>query len=264
VRNSAQHPEELWQKLSQSNANLMLGVESAIQRVRYEIGKKFTNEDIDWHLDMGQKYQVPLLLLIIVAYPTETVEDFELTEEEKLKQNIMNEIPADFDDNYEKINIQFDDMKYLDNEYVEYVKRHIQGLFENFTPVLMKSKSNEEIAMNSPSRNKIVEIAQSAIPKSISFDFKLIEENKLEQMKDDPMDFAKFGFGIEDNKSINEKKDDDISSESLSTCDTSSSTKSIENENQQTIIEQSLKADDSFVKEIREIFTFKNCVFLSK
>ena len=140
-----------------------------------------------------------------------------------------------------------------DPEYVEYVKRHIQGLFENFTPVLMKSKSNEEIAMNSPSRNKIVEIAQSAIPKSISFDFKLIEENKLEQMKDDPMDFAKFGFGIEDNKSINDKKDDDISSESLSTCDTSSSTKSIENENQQTIIEQSLKADDSFVKEIREM-----------
>jgi hypothetical protein len=81
VRNSAQHPEELWQKLSQSNANLMLGVESAIQRVRYEIGKKFTNEDIDWHLDMGQKYQVPLLLLIIVAYPTETVEDFEFTKQ---------------------------------------------------------------------------------------------------------------------------------------------------------------------------------------
>lgn len=45
-----------------------------------------------------------------------TVEDFELTEEEKLKQNIMNEIPADFDDNYEKINIQFDDMKYLGKE----------------------------------------------------------------------------------------------------------------------------------------------------
>ena len=42
----------------------------------------------------------------------------EFSEEEKLKQHIINEIPADFDDNYEKINIQFDDMKYLgkDNE----------------------------------------------------------------------------------------------------------------------------------------------------
>lgn len=45
-----------------------------------------------------------------------SLQDFELSEEEKFKQNIINEIPADFDDNYEKINIQFDDMKYLGKE----------------------------------------------------------------------------------------------------------------------------------------------------
>jgi large subunit GTPase 1 len=42
-----------------------------------------------------------------------TTEHFEIDESEKLKQNIINEIPADFDDNFEKINIQFEDMKYL-------------------------------------------------------------------------------------------------------------------------------------------------------
>jgi radical SAM superfamily enzyme YgiQ (UPF0313 family) len=81
IRSAQQHPEELWQKLSQSNATLMLGVESAIHRVRYEIGKKFKNEDIDWHLEMGQKYQVPMLVLMIVAYPSETIDDFEFTKQ---------------------------------------------------------------------------------------------------------------------------------------------------------------------------------------
>jgi len=81
VRSIQQHPEELWEKLSKSNATLMLGVESAIHRVRYEMGKKFSNEDIDWHLEMGQKYQVPMLVLMMVAYPSETVEDFEFTKQ---------------------------------------------------------------------------------------------------------------------------------------------------------------------------------------
>ena len=81
IRSAQQHPEELWQKLSQSNATLMLGVESAIHRVRYEIGKKFKNEDIDWHLEMGQKYHVPMLVLMIVAYPSETIDDFEFTKQ---------------------------------------------------------------------------------------------------------------------------------------------------------------------------------------
>jgi large subunit GTPase 1 len=51
--------------------------------------------------------------------------NFEYTEEEKKKQEIINEIPADFDDNFEKIDIKYDDMNYLgkenqaDNELVE-------------------------------------------------------------------------------------------------------------------------------------------------
>lgn len=82
-----------------------------------------------------------------------------------------------------------------DPEYVEYVKRHIQGLFENFAPVLMKSKSNEEMAMASPSRDKIAELVNQSIPKSLSLDFKLLEENGRDE---DGMDFSKFGLGIDD------------------------------------------------------------------
>ena len=81
IRNAKQHPERLWEKLSKTNAQLHLGVESLIRDVRYKLGKKFDNEDIDFHLEMGKKYNVPLLLLIISAYPTETRADLEFTKQ---------------------------------------------------------------------------------------------------------------------------------------------------------------------------------------
>jgi hypothetical protein len=84
-----------------------------------------------------------------------------------------------------------------DHEYIQYVKRHIQGLFDNYTPVLMKSKSNEEMAMNSPSRDKIVEMINSSMPKSFSLDFQMLEESKIND-DNDAMDFSKFGLGIEE------------------------------------------------------------------
>jgi radical SAM superfamily enzyme YgiQ (UPF0313 family) len=81
IRNAQQHPESLFARMQDAGALLELGVESAIRRVRWEMGKKFENEDIDWHLEMGQKYGIPLMLLCIVAYPTETLEDWEFTKQ---------------------------------------------------------------------------------------------------------------------------------------------------------------------------------------
>ena len=43
--------------------------------------KKFSNQSIDYHLDMGRQYQVPLLLLMIVGSPSETIEDYEFTKQ---------------------------------------------------------------------------------------------------------------------------------------------------------------------------------------
>jgi len=81
VRNKKQHPEEFWQKIKKSNGYLQLGIESVVEKVRVNLGKNFTNEDIDYHLAMAKKYSVPLLLLLIIGYPTETHEDFEFTKQ---------------------------------------------------------------------------------------------------------------------------------------------------------------------------------------
>lgn len=81
VRSASQHPEELWKKIKLSNGTLIIGVESVIQKVRNQLGKTFLDEDLDYHLDIARQYQVPLVLLMIVAYPTETLADYEFTKQ---------------------------------------------------------------------------------------------------------------------------------------------------------------------------------------
>ena len=81
IRPASQHPEELWEKLKASNAKLMIGIESVVPHVRHRMGKNFDNVDIDYHLEMAKKYSVPLSLLMIVGYPTETLGDYEFTKQ---------------------------------------------------------------------------------------------------------------------------------------------------------------------------------------
>jgi len=79
LRNAKFHTDELWRKMQETNATLLIGVESVISKVRHGMGKTFENEDIDHNLMLGQKYGIPIALLMIVAYPTETLADFEYT-----------------------------------------------------------------------------------------------------------------------------------------------------------------------------------------
>lgn len=81
VREANQHPEEMFHKIKQSNGELWLGVESVIEHVRREMGKNFSNQAIDYHLEMTQKYQVPTSLLIMTGNPTETRADYEFTKQ---------------------------------------------------------------------------------------------------------------------------------------------------------------------------------------
>lgn len=81
VRNAKQHPESMWKRIAKSNGTLQLGIESVVEHVRKGLGKNFSNEDIDYHLEMAKTYKVPLWLLLIVGYPTETKQDFDYTKQ---------------------------------------------------------------------------------------------------------------------------------------------------------------------------------------
>jgi hypothetical protein len=62
-----------WQKLKQSGADMLIvGIESLDEQIRYDIGKKFSNASIDYHLDRALEYNIRIQLLFITGYVTET------------------------------------------------------------------------------------------------------------------------------------------------------------------------------------------------
>jgi anaerobic magnesium-protoporphyrin IX monomethyl ester cyclase len=78
VRDSKSHNENLFRTMKDAGCeSLAIGVETGSDRLRFEMNKKFTNEDLDYHLEMSSKYGIKNTLLMFVAYPTETDDDFE-------------------------------------------------------------------------------------------------------------------------------------------------------------------------------------------
>jgi radical SAM superfamily enzyme YgiQ (UPF0313 family) len=54
-----------------------IGIESFSQDVRYHMKKKFSNEDIDYHIEQCSYYDISNIWLMIVGYPTETIKNHE-------------------------------------------------------------------------------------------------------------------------------------------------------------------------------------------
>lgn len=69
--------EEVHTLLGDSGADIMvIGVETGSDRVRFEMDKKFTNQDLLWELQHLHAGGVRCWLLFFAAWPTETPEDF--------------------------------------------------------------------------------------------------------------------------------------------------------------------------------------------
>jgi radical SAM superfamily enzyme YgiQ (UPF0313 family) len=70
--------EKTWQLIKESGGyNLIVGIENINQRIRYALGKKFSNEAIDIHLAYAKKYSIRLSLLNIVGWIDETDDEIE-------------------------------------------------------------------------------------------------------------------------------------------------------------------------------------------
>jgi radical SAM superfamily enzyme YgiQ (UPF0313 family) len=80
VRNFRQSPEEDYRLMKESGCyGLDVGVESFSQNVRFELGKKFTDDDMWWCFEMLQKYEIHHTLLMFVGHPFETDADHQIT-----------------------------------------------------------------------------------------------------------------------------------------------------------------------------------------
>lgn len=82
IRPKQSHPERLFELMHRAGFDEpQVGIESGSEAVRLHIGKKFSNDDIDWHFEMSEKYQIKNWLFMLVGYPTETEKDFEDTQD---------------------------------------------------------------------------------------------------------------------------------------------------------------------------------------
>ena len=80
VRSKRQMPPEDFVAMGQSGAGtLWLGIESGSHKVRTDMKKGYTDEDLHYSLMEIFKNNIKVRVLNIIGYPTETKEDFQLT-----------------------------------------------------------------------------------------------------------------------------------------------------------------------------------------
>ena len=80
VRPHNNETDQDYEIMAQAGVKILeAGIESGSEAVRFHIGKKFSNQDIDVFLERVHKYNIKVVLLMLVGYPTETEKDFQDT-----------------------------------------------------------------------------------------------------------------------------------------------------------------------------------------
>jgi radical SAM superfamily enzyme YgiQ (UPF0313 family) len=70
--------EEDWRLTAEGGGlRLLVGIETFNDLARFHLGKKFTNEDIEFGLQMAKKYNIRLTLLFLIGYVTESEKDID-------------------------------------------------------------------------------------------------------------------------------------------------------------------------------------------
>lgn len=76
LRPEANFTEEDWRLTAEGGGRLLsVGIETLSDTARFHLGKKFTNQDVEFSLRMGRKYNIKFILLFLIGYITETEQD---------------------------------------------------------------------------------------------------------------------------------------------------------------------------------------------
>jgi radical SAM superfamily enzyme YgiQ (UPF0313 family) len=78
IKSPKQFDDELWRLTAASGcAFVWIGLETLVEQVRFDMNKKFTNQDIEFCIEKIIKYNITTSFLLFVGYPTETQEHIE-------------------------------------------------------------------------------------------------------------------------------------------------------------------------------------------
>lgn len=76
IRDKSLMTEQQYRTMAEAGWRVLIpGVESGSERIRFSMGKDFSNDDIDWHFYQCAKWGIQNVVLMFVGYPTETLED---------------------------------------------------------------------------------------------------------------------------------------------------------------------------------------------
>jgi hypothetical protein len=78
IRPKNQHPAELFDQIQAAGGHFWsIGLETGVDRIRLEMKKHFTNDDVDWHLEQSQRIKLQNLFLIMPSWYSETPQEHE-------------------------------------------------------------------------------------------------------------------------------------------------------------------------------------------
>ena len=78
IKTPAQFDDELWRLTAASGCEYAwIGLETLSEQLRFDMNKKFTNQDLDFCIEKIIKYNIRTIFLMFVGYPTETQEHIE-------------------------------------------------------------------------------------------------------------------------------------------------------------------------------------------
>jgi hypothetical protein len=74
IRPKKSHNKELFEMIKSSGGYFLnCGIETGVDRIREEMAKGFTNDDVDWHLENCSYYGLTNQFQLITTWPTETL-----------------------------------------------------------------------------------------------------------------------------------------------------------------------------------------------
>jgi hypothetical protein len=78
IKSPAQFDDELWRLTAASGCIMAwIGLETLSEELRFDMNKKFTNQEVDFCIEKIIKYNIPTSFLMFVGYPTETQDHIE-------------------------------------------------------------------------------------------------------------------------------------------------------------------------------------------
>jgi len=146
-RPKSQMPESDFKLMAESGCiGAVVGIESFSEKVRNHMGKKYTNDDIWYMIEMLTKYNIKTQILMLVGYVTETEQDHQINLQcidKMFEDGFGYKMDPNYDYKRPLIRWQFGNSLLIDKEHALYSMYKDKGEFEYNTSMNWSYNDND-------------------------------------------------------------------------------------------------------------------------